>query len=401
ISFDMGGTSTDVSLITEHGVSATLNGKLGQWPMQLPMLDIETIGAGGGSIAWLSPSGNLAVGPRSAGASPGPACYGQGGSKPTVTDANLVLGRIGTSLAGGQLDLDRAAAQQAIEERIAQPLNLEVYRAANGVLQIVNHAMMGAIRNVSVERGYDPRDFALIAFGGAGPMHAIELARLMHLPVVVAPRNPGIASAFGLLVSELKNDYARTLIQKPPGYDFELMNQVYRELEREGLRWLEAEQVPESDRSLTRSADLRYAHQGFEVSVDLGPTQLDADTLETLLQSFHEKHRQLFGFSLDQGVEIVTLRVTALGHLRTAGLPELEGNFSGPEQAIVGRRPVYFDEMGGFVDCNLYERKLLGPHSKVQGPAILQGSDSTVVINPGWGGSIDRYGNCVLRPGEA
>ena len=231
ISFDMGGTSTDVSLISGRTPTITMKGELGDWPVQLPMLDIATIGAGGGSIAWLTAAGNLNVGPRSAGAVPGPVCYGLGGTEPTVTDANLVLGRIDESIAGGALRLDVESARKAIREKIAAPLGLDLHRAAHGILQIVNYNMMGAIRNVSVERGLDPRNFALVAFGGAGPMHSISVARLLDMTTVIAPPNPGVASAYGLLVADFQNDYARTSVQKPPSYDIQAMEEIYRELE--------------------------------------------------------------------------------------------------------------------------------------------------------------------------
>ena len=206
ISFDMGGTSTDVSLVQDRLPGLTLNGRLGDWPVQLPMLDIATIGCGGGSIAEVSPYGSLTVGPASAGADPGPACYGRGSNRPTVTDANLVLGRVSSSIAGGQLTLDTEAAAGAIREAVASPLGMDAAAAASGVLQIANNAMVGAIRNISVERGYDPREFALVAYGGAGPMHAIEVANLLGVTTVVVPPHPGIASAYGLLVAEFKND---------------------------------------------------------------------------------------------------------------------------------------------------------------------------------------------------
>ena len=313
ISFDMGGTSTDVSLVSRRTPTVTLAGQLGAWPVQLPMLDIATIGAGGGSIAWLTAAGNLNVGPRSAGAVPGPVCYGLGGTEPTVTDANLVLGRIDNTIAGGALTLDVEAARKAIQEKIAAPLGLELERAAHGILQIVNYNMMGAIRNVSVERGHDPRNFALIAFGGAGPMHSVSVARLLDMTTVIAPPSPGVASAYGLLVADFKNDYARTSVQKPPGYDLAAMEEIYRELESEATRWLDSESVPEDRQELARSADLRYAHQGFEVTVGVTGKVLDPSALDATMQQFHSEHDRLFGFSLDQPVEFVTLRVTARG----------------------------------------------------------------------------------------
>jgi len=397
ISFDMGGTSTDVSLIEKGRVSITAEGMLGDWPMQLPMVDIVTIGAGGGSIAWLSQTGNLSVGPRSAGARPGPACYGLGGTEPTVTDANLVLGRVGSSIAGGQLNLDGAVALDVVRDKLAGPMGIDAQHAANGVIRIVNNAMMGAIRNVSVERGHDPGQFAMVAFGGAGPMHAVSVAQLLEIPVVVVPLNPGVSSAQGLLTSDFKNDFARTFLQKPPDYDMEGMEAVYRELEREALRWLDHEKIPDSDRVVSRSADLRYMHQGFEVAVDLEAGIVERAAVQRLIESFHGRHRQVFGFSLEQPVEVVTLRVSALGRLHSPATPVLRGGLGRPEDAVLNERKVFFEEGDSFVACNSYQRSLLAQDSIIEGPAILEGVDSTVVINPGWVGRIDQYGNCILR----
>ena len=398
ISFDMGGTSTDVSLVNRRTPTVTLNGELGDWPVQLPMLDIATIGAGGGSIAWLTAAGNLNVGPRSAGAVPGPVCYGLGGTEPTVTDANLVLGRINDTIAGGALTLDAEAARAAIQEKIATPLGLDLHRAAYGILQIVNYNMMGAIRNVSVERGYDPRNFALVAFGGAGPMHSVSVARLLDMTTVIAPSSPGVASAYGLLVADFKNDYARTSVQKPPNYDLRAMEEVYLGLEGEAARWLDAESVPADRRELTRSADLRYAHQGFEVTVELQGRKVDSASLDATIQTFHREHDRLFGFSLDQPVEIVTVRATARGQLESAAMAPLSRGLSSPGESMLGQRQVYFEDTGGFVSCGIYDRAKIAPGSTVDGPAILENIDSTVIIDPGWRARIDDYGNCIMRP---
>ncbi|MCY4366562.1 MAG: hydantoinase/oxoprolinase family protein [Chloroflexi bacterium] len=397
-SFDMGGTSTDVSLVNQRTPTVTLNAELGDWPVQLPMLDIATIGAGGGSIAWLTAANNLNVGPRSAGAVPGPVCYGAGGTEPTVTDANLILGRIDESIAGGSLTLDAEAARTAIRNRIAAPLGLDLNRAAHGILQIVNNNMVGAIRNVSVERGYDPRDFALVAFGGAGPMHAIAVARLLGMTTVIAPPNPGVASAYGLLVADFKNDYARTSIRKLPDYDADGMQSIYRDLEAEATNWLDSEAVSRDLQELARSADLRYAHQGFEVTVELAGVMVDEDSLEATIQRFHQEHHRLFGFSLDQPVEFVTLRVTARGHLEPAGRAIYSRSLEGPADASPGQREVFFEDAGGFVACDIYRRDRLVPGSTIGGPAILENVDSTVVIEPGWKARIDDYGNCILQP---
>ena len=398
ISFDMGGTSTDVSLIKERHPTTNLGGNLGDWPIQLPMLDIVTIGCGGGSIAAVSASGGLSVGPASAGAVPGPVCYGKGGEAPTVTDANLVLGRINTQIAGGILSLDGRAAAEAIQQNIASPLGLDQNAAANGILKIANNTMVGAIRNISVERGHDPKDFALVAYGGAGPMHAIDVAALLGINRVVVPLNPGIASAFGLLAAEFKNDYARTFLQQAPGYDLDGIELVYSELEAEGRAWLNEEGVPRRVHAMSRSADLRYAHQGSEVTVPLSGKQATGESMDALIQEFHAQHQQLYGFSLDQPVEIVTLRVTVSGDVGSVALPRWDGVSYSAEKAILDRRQVYFDQGNGFVPCNIYSRDQLSPGASISGPAILEGMDSTVVINPGWTSLVDDCGNCIIRP---
>ena len=398
ISFDMGGTSTDVSLMRDGNPTLNLSGRLGTWPIQLPMLDIATIGCGGGSIANVSPYGSLTVGPASAGSVPGPVCYGKGGTAPTVTDANLVLGRINTQIAGGSLPLHADDSAKVIKETIATPLDMDLHAAASGILSIANNTMVGAIRNVSVERGHDPQEFALVAYGGAGPMHAIDVANLLGINRVVAPLYPGIASAYGLLVAELKNDYARTSLQTPPDYDPEGMERVYGEMESEGTAWLREEGVPEIQHVFNRWADLRYTHQGSEVTVSFDGSQVTDETIGGAIQEFHNHHEQLYGFALDQPVEIVTLRVSASGDVGSVDMPERPGGLVSPEQAIASRRQVFFDESGGFVPCNIYDRDRLAPGSSINGPAILEGMDSTVLINPGWTGQIDKYGNCIMEP---
>ena len=406
ISFDMGGTSTDVSLLRNREPGLTLNGRLGDWPIQLPMLDIATIGCGGGSIAAVSPYGSLTVGPDSAGADPGPACYGKGATRPAVTDANLALGRVNTRIAGGQLTLDADAAKQAIIDAVAAPLGLDVATAASGILKIANNAMVGTIRNVSVERGHDPRDFALVAYGGAGPMHAIDVANLLGIGTVVVPAHPGITSAYGLLAAEFKNDYARTFSQPGGDYDLEGMAAVFDALESEGREWLHGEGVPVASHSITRSADLRYAHQGSELTIAYPQGLVNQEGLGEMLAAFHQQHEQLYGFSLEQPVEIVTLRVTAAGQVGQVKMQPLAvsandtphpGPLPQEERRNVDFRPVYFDETAGFVECPIYRRESLPPATELNGPAILEGMDSTVVINPDWQARIDQYGNCILR----
>ena len=388
----------------DKGLTPTTNlgGTLGDWPIQLPMLDIVTIGCGGGSIASVSPSGSLSVGPASAGALPGPVCYGKGGTEPTVTDANLVLGRINSQIAGGQLSLDKDAAMKAIQNKIASPLGMDGHAAANGILSIANNNMVGAIRGISVERGHDPRDFALVAYGGAGPMHAIDVAILLGINRVVAPLHPGIASAYGLLAADFKNDYAKTFLQQPPDYDLEGIQRVFQELEAQGRAWLLEEGVPSNLHKLARSADLRYTHQGSEVSVPLDSNQVGLKSLHALIKEFHFRHERLYGFALEQPVEIVTLRVSVTGDVGTVEMPLRPSGLGSPDQAVVSHRQVYFggfDGSGGFTSSNVYGREQLAPGSTISGPAILEGTDSTVIINPGWYGQIDDHGNCIMSPG--
>ncbi|MBI3969616.1 MAG: hydantoinase/oxoprolinase family protein, partial [Chloroflexi bacterium] len=325
ISVDVGGTSADVCLIRGGEAEVTNEGHVGNWPLHVPRIDIPTIGAGGGSIARAADDGTLTVGPASAGAVPGPVCYGAGGVEPTVTDANLVLGRIPPYLLGGEISLDVDRARRAIEERIAGPLGLSLESAANGILEIVNNNMVGAIRIVSVERGYDPRDFALVPFGGAGPLHGGQIADLLGMRTLLVPRNPGVLSTFGLLATELKNDYARTSLQQAPDYDYEEMSTIYAELERDATAWLDQEGVAPGDRGLRRLADLRYRHQGFEITVpwddggattddggsavDVRPpsSALGPEDVARLLANFHARHEQLYTYRLeDAPVEIVT-----------------------------------------------------------------------------------------------
>ena len=321
LSVDVGGTSADVCLVRGGEAEVTVEGRVGAWPLHVPMIDIHTIGAGGGSIARVTEDGTLTVGPESAGAKPGPVCYGAGGEEPTVTDAHLVLGRIPAHLLGGEITLDVERARRAIEERVARPLGLSLAAAAQGVLDIVNNNMVGALRLVSVERGYDPRDFVLVAFGGAGPLHGAELAALLGMRTVLVPRHPGVLSTFGLLGTEVRNDYARTSLQKPPDYDLRAVAAVYAELEDQARAWLAAEGVPPAARRLTRLADLRYRHQGFELTVPWPEPDLAVDAL---IARFHARHRQLYTYALDDApVEIVTLRVAAAGRVRRFALPPL------------------------------------------------------------------------------
>jgi N-methylhydantoinase A len=390
ISVDVGGTSADVCLIRDGEATITTEGRVGAWPLTLPMIDIHTIGAGGGSIARVTDDGTLTVGPESAGAQPGPACYGAGGEEPTVTDAHLVLGRIPGYLLGGEMALDGERARRAIEERVARPLGLTLEAAACGILDIVNNNMVGAIRLVSVERGHDPRELALVPFGGAGPLHGAELARLLGMRTVVIPRHPGVLSTFGLLGTEVRNDYARTSLQKPPDYDRAAIAAVYADLERQAKRWLADEGVPVARRRLSRLADLRYRHQGFEITVPWPERDL---AIDPLIARFHAAHERLYTYALpDAPVEIVTLRLGASGRVRRFALPERSET---PVRRLRTTRAVYFAGHG-WIQCQCLDRDTLESGSAVRGPAIVEQPDSTTVVLPGQRARADRFGTLVV-----
>jgi N-methylhydantoinase A len=387
IGIDIGGTSADVSLIRDGEPGLTSHGRIGDWPIGLPMVDIITIGAGGGSIARIGAGGGLEVGPRSAGAVPGPVCYGRGGSEPTVTDAHMVLGHLPQALLGGSFKLDRDAARRAIDERIARPLGLTIEEAARGILAIVDNHMVGAIRVVSVERGHDPRQLTLLPFGGAGPLHGGALARLLGMPRILVPPAPGVLSALGLLVSSLKAAFSRTALQRAGDVDVERVETVFRELERQARAWLDAEAVPEAARQITRWASVRYENQGFELDVPWRGA-------EATITAFHRLHEQRYTFAQeDTPVEIVTLRVDARGTFPPPALPVLPK--AGPlRDALCGSQPIHLET--GTADCPLYDRAKLGQGATITGPAVLVQLDATTLVLPGQVATVDQVGNLLI-----
>src|SRR5262249_27367538 len=296
ISIDIGGTSADICLIKNGEPGITNEGRMGDWPLNVPMVDINPIGAGGGSIARVTESGALTVGPQSAGAVPGPVCYGRGGVEPTVTDANLVLGRLEKHLLDGRLTLDAKAAADVIMAKVGTPLGLDLAAAARGILSIIDNNMVGAIRVVSGERGPDPRAFALLPFGGAGPLHGASLARLLGIKPILVPPAPGVLSALGLLVYSLKSEFARTALQRPPHYDLSGMARVFAELQANAEAWLADEEVPPEGRAIRWQASLRYVHQGFELTVPWAGTAVTPQAIEETIAAFHQLHEQLYTF---------------------------------------------------------------------------------------------------------
>jgi len=410
ISFDMGGTTAKAGLIRDGAPTITKEYEVGGqalagigagrgsgYPIRTPVIDLVEIGAGGGSIAWVDSGGALRVGPRSAGADPGPACYLKGGVEPTVTDANLVLGRLAAdSFLGGALHLDVEAAWQAVDERCARPLGLEVVAAAHGIVEIANAAMTNALHLVSVQRGHDPREFALIAFGGAGPLHANRLADELRIPLTVVPPSPGITSAMGLLATDLVHDYSRTLRRATVTLDPAEVELEFQALESEGRAVLERDGVPPADLMFRRYLEMRYVGQSFELTVP-APDGLRDGQLQVTLDAFHREHQRAYGFAApDEPTEVVTLRVAAVGRMprpRLRSLPAMSND--APEARS---RPVYFAETDGFVPCSIYDRYVLPPGLRVVGPAIVEELDSTCVVHPGYTATVDDTGNLLLAP---
>ncbi|MBI4233210.1 MAG: hydantoinase/oxoprolinase family protein [Chloroflexi bacterium] len=398
ISIDVGGTSADICLVRNGAPEVSTERLIADLPLQLPMLDIVTIGAGGGSVARLTGARGLAVGPESAGAEPGPASYRRGGSEPTVTDAHLLLGRLPASLLGGEIPLDMDAAREAILARIARPLGLNTTEAAAGIVEIANNNMSGAIRAVSIGRGYNPADFALVAFGGAGPLHACALASLLGVRTVIIPPAPGVLSTYGLLFTDLKNDYVQTVAQGSDGLDPQAVAIAYARLEIQAQEWLQQEGVGPGEGMLLRSADLRYAHQGFEVAVEVPSGPVSQAAVHRMVEAFHQAHLRLYTYHMPHvPVELVNLRVTALGPLPKYPLPSLSDAPSG-QPAPAASRKVLFSKQEGIVETPVYQRRDLPAGAELRGPAIIEQPDTTTVLWPDFRARVDRFGNLVVEP---
>jgi N-methylhydantoinase A len=401
ISFDMGGTTAKASVIVGHEVAVTADYEVGgaansrRWmqgtghPIRIPVIDLAEVSAGGGSIAWVDPGGSLKVGPHSAGADPGPAAYGAGGAKPTVTDADVVLGWLDReALLGGSLKINLRAAEQAIESGVAEPFGLTARDAAARITEVVNSNMAQALRIVSVERGHDPREFSLIAFGGAGPVHAVALAEEVHIPEVIIPPAPGAFSALGLVATDLKRDYAQTLYVDLGSVDPLRVAATFAAMERAGAAVLEAALVPAGRRSLPRFADVRYQRQAYELTLPVADGPVTRESLDRLAAAFHDKHEQTYGHAnRAEAVQLVTLRLTALGKLVDLKFSQP----SDPTTARVRTRDVWFAATG-FAPASVYWRNGLTSGTTITGPAIIEAFDSTTVIPPGWTARVDELG---------
>ncbi len=406
ISFDMGGTTAKASVIEAGQIAVTADYEVGgagnakRWmhgtghPIRIPVVDLAEVSAGGGSIAWLDARGALKICPLSAGASPGPACYGKGGTLPTVTDANAVLGYLDPdSPLGGDLRVDRAAAEAAIAEHIAKPLGLTPLDAAAKIIEIVNANMCEALRIVSIERGLDPREFSLIAFGGAGPIHAVALAEELQIPMVLLPPAPGAFSALGLVATDLKRDYSRTFYADLGGADPARLAAMVDSMEGAGHAMLQEAVIPPERREMLRFADLRYPRQAYELTVQMQPGPITRDALDRLMVDFHRKHEQAYGHANpNERVQMVNVRLTATGRLPPIQLVQQ----SGDAESAPRKRAAWFPETGA-IPCAVHWRDALRSGDVLAGPAIIDALDSTAVVPPSWVGTVDAQGYVHLR----
>ena len=399
ITVDMGGTSFDACLIRDGEPRTTIEGQVGGHRLALPMLDIHTVGAGGGSVAWIDTGGILQVGPKSAGAEPGPVCYGQDGTEPTVTDADLLLGYLDPDFfLGGEIVLDRRRAEAAMEEKIARPLGLSVTQAAEGVYRIINANMAAALRVVSVEKGYDPREFALVVAGGAGPLHAGMIARELEIPLILVPRESSVFCAAGMLISDLRHDYVRAFTSDWAKISLAEVNDVLKAMEKEGRANLDQEGIPAERVHIESSLDIRYVGQFHEVEV-AAPTQLAGDDLKEVERRFHHIHDTLYGYSMPEApLEVINLRVSAVG---VTDKPRLQSApFVGvdPTPARKGQRRAFF--AGEWCETPVYDGLKCDHGFTVDRPALVEQPNTTILVPPAYRLVCDAYRNYIVHSRE-
>lgn len=397
---DMGGTSFDASLVRHGSVQLTQEGEINRQKVALPMTYIHTIGAGGGSIGWVDEGSLLRVGPHSAGADPGPACYGLGGTEPTVTDANLVLGYLNPHyFLGGTMALDTESAYQAIEKRLAKPLGVSTIEAAAGIYDVVNQAMAAGTKDISVQRGYDPREFALVVAGGAGPVHAGRIAMELDIATVVIPITSATFCAAGMLLADLRHDYVRSYLADWHGLDMASARHTIDEMERQGSEALRAEGVFDADQESYAVADMRYAGQHHEVSVPFQPADIEtAEGRTKIAQAFHVRHEELYGFATaDADINVINLRVTSIGRRYKLDLHALAGSdHSAPPQPS-SWRPVYQPAQSEMVDTPIYRGDTVGTGHSLRGPAVVEQRNTTIVLPEGFSLALDSTGSFTMR----
>jgi N-methylhydantoinase A len=396
VTLDAGGTSTDLCLIENAKPNVTNGGAVGRFPVRVPMIDIKTIGTGGGSIAWITREGHLKVGPKSAGAEPGPMCYGKGGSEPTITDANLVLGRLPPALIGGGIKLDIERSRAGIETLAAKlPGGMSPEQLAEGIIEIANWDQANAIRQMTIQRGIDPRQFALLSFGGSGPAQSPAVMELIGMKACIVPPNPGNLSAFGLLAVDWRTDHIVTKVTHEDSIDLKVIAEIYASLERDAVATLEEDGIERSRICLAREADVRYAGQSMEVRVPAPAGTIDAKFVAGINDAFQAAHLKAFGYNYagQQKVEIVNFSVSGFGMIERPTIPKLaaDKNAKPPH----GTRKVYFS--GSFHDTPIYDRATLAAGFRLEGPAVVEEFGSTTVVFPGQSLEVDERGILIVR----
>lgn len=400
ILMDMGGTSFDVSLINDASVTLSTEGEIAGYRVAKPMIDIHTIGAGGGSIAWIDQGGMLNVGPESAYSYPGPVCYDRGGVKPAVTDANLLLGYLNKDFfLGGEMQINYDKCYQMMKEKIAGPLGMTVEEAACGVFQIVNQNMADATKVVSVQKGFDPREFALVSAGGACSIHACKIAEEVGCNRIIVPKAASVFCALGMLESDIRLDNVRSFVGTIPGLDLKAFNACIEATEKDAMEQLEHEGVSREESSLERYLDIRYVGQHHEVTVPMpGNCSINAGHVKEITETFHAAHERLYSYCTPETpIEIINLRVTAVGHVEKTGLEKMEGSGERVEAAVKNTRHLYFQEYKGWQDVPVYDRNKLYTGHFIPGPAVIEERITTIIVHPGWNARIDEFGNVLME----
>ena len=400
ITIDMGGTSFDAALIKDKTPLVTTEGEINRLRIALPMLGIYTIGAGGGSIGWVDEGGLLRMGPQSAGSNPGPACYDLGGELPTCTDADLVLGYLDKDFfAGGRMLLNYDRAVKAIKDKIADPLGMDVTQAAAGMYRVINVNMASGVREVSVKRGHDPREFPLVVAGGAGPVHACIIAQELEIPVMIIPKESSIFCAAGMLMSDLKHDFVRTYSTPIHGMDIEKFQALFHDMEKEATALLKSEHIPENAIQHIYSLDMRYIKQYHEVNVEIRKENLEKGDLVSIVRSFHPEHNRLFGYSLEEEktpIELINLRLLSVGRTVKPRFKQEKYDKKDPEKALKMKRKVYLPLLEQYVDIPVYDGHKLRYGNKVEGPALIEQVNTTTFVTPEYNVLCDRYGSYTM-----
>lgn len=400
ILMDMGGTSFDVSLINGGKISLSMEGEIAGYRIAKPMIEINTIGAGGGSIAWIDRGGMLKVGPASAGSDPGPVCYDLGGEEPTVTDANLVLGYLNMDyFLGGEMRINRDKAVSLIRKKIADPLGMSVTEAAAGIFKIINHNMADASKVVSIQKGHDPREYSLVSAGGACSIHACKIAEEIGATTVLVPAAASVFCALGMLETDIKLDRVKSFNAQIPGINLEEFNNVIKETEEKALKELLWEGVSEKRAYLLRFLDIRYEGQHHEVTVEIPGDQIIGEKhIYQIAETFHGAHERLYTYSTPETpLELINLRITAVGTVERTSLEVPPGEKGELQKALKTRRQVYFEEHEGFMDIPVYDRSKLTPGHTIPGPAVVEERITTVIVHPAWSLEVDGYGNLIME----